>query len=114
MLALARPVAVVEVPINQATIILAMDVSGSMCSSDIPPNRLAVAQDSAISFIEAQAKNTRIGIIAFASMAQLIMPPTNDAKALKEAVQSLVTARRTAIGTAIINSVNVILSIYTL
>jgi Ca-activated chloride channel family protein len=108
ILAMARPVTMVEVPTNQATVILAMDVSGSMCSSDIPPNRLTVAQNSALSFIEEQAQTTRIGIIAFASLAQLVVPPTNDEDALKEAVQNLVTARRTAIGRAILNSVNVI------
>ena len=108
IMAMSRPVTIVEVPLNRATIILAMDVSGSMCSTDIPPNRLAVAQDSAISFIEAQVETTQIGIVAFASFAHLVVPPTNDEETLKEAVQNLVTARRTAIGTAIINSVNVI------
>jgi Ca-activated chloride channel family protein len=108
IIAMSRPVAVVEVPTNQATVILAMDISGSMCSTDIPPNRLSVAQNSALSFIEAQAETTRIGVIAFATLAQLVVPPTNDEEALKEAVENLVTARRTAIGTAILNSVNVI------
>src|SRR5215208_7483426 len=47
VLALARPVATVLVPSNKATVILAMDVSRSMCSTDIPPNRLEAAKDAA-------------------------------------------------------------------
>jgi len=108
IVAMSRPVTIVEVPLNRATIILAMDVSGSMCSTDIPPNRLAVAQDSAIAFIEEQVETTQIGIVAFASFAHLVVPPSNDEEGLKKAVRNLVTARRSAIGTAIISSVNVI------
>ena len=52
VVALGRPVAVVSVPTNQTTIILAIDVSRSMCSTDIRPNRLAVAKTAALSFIE--------------------------------------------------------------
>jgi hypothetical protein len=51
IMAMSRPIAEVEVPINQATVILAMDISGSMCSADIPPNRLTVAQHPAISVL---------------------------------------------------------------
>ena len=59
IITLARPVAVVEVPLSRTTIILAMDVSRSMCSTDIPPNRLTVAQEAALAFIEDQPAGTR-------------------------------------------------------
>ncbi|MEZ4613621.1 MAG: BatA domain-containing protein, partial [Caldilineaceae bacterium] len=52
--AFGRPVAEVTVPMNRATIILAMDVSRSMCATDVPPNRLTVAQDAARAFVEDQ------------------------------------------------------------
>jgi Ca-activated chloride channel family protein len=64
--ALARPVAIVSVPTGRATIMLAIDVSGSMCSTDIRPNRLTAAQAAAMSFIESQESSTQIGIVAFA------------------------------------------------
>ena len=52
VVALARPVLIVSVPANQTSIILAIDVSGSMCSADIPPSRLQAAEAAAASFIE--------------------------------------------------------------
>ena len=78
VIALARPVAIVSVPTGRATILLAMDVSGSMCSTDIPPNRLEAAQEAAMSFIESQKSSTQIGIVAFAGYAELVLPPTTD------------------------------------
>ncbi|MDH3675817.1 MAG: VWA domain-containing protein [Anaerolineae bacterium] len=106
--AMSRPITVVEVPNNRATIILALDISGSMCATDILPNRLTAAQNSAISFIKAQAETTRIGIIVFANTAHLIVPPTQNADILEAAVANLVTARWTAIGRAILTAVNTI------
>lgn len=108
LFALARPVTVFAVPGSKATIILAMDVSLSMCSTDIPPNRLTVAQNAALSFIERQRPDTAIGIVAFAGFAELIQAPTTDRNALREAILSLTTGRRTAIGSAIIKSLQVI------
>jgi Ca-activated chloride channel family protein len=101
-LALTRPITVVQVPTNETAIILAMDVSGSMCSTDIPPNRLAAAQAAALGFIERQPAGTRIGIVAFAGFAQLIQPPTTDRAALDAAINGLNVGRGTAIGRGIV------------
>lgn len=111
VVAMARPQAVVAVPMGRATVILALDVSRSMCSTDIPPNRLSAAQEAAKSFIENQDPGTQIGIVAFAGFAELVLPPTNDQKALLDAVDSLTTARRTAIGSAILRSLDAIAEI---
>lgn len=108
ILAFSRPVANVPVPSGRATIILAIDVSRSMCSTDIAPNRLEVAKAAARSFIERQAASTQIGIVVFAGFAQLIQPPTTDQELLQDAVASLYTARRTAIGSAILESIDAI------
>jgi Ca-activated chloride channel homolog len=105
---LARPVANVRVPSSEATIMLALDVSWSMCASDIRPNRLTVAQEAAETFILNQEPGTRIGIVAFAGFAELIVPPTRDRDQLLTAVRTLVTARRTAIGSAILRSIDAI------
>ncbi|MCS6848938.1 MAG: VWA domain-containing protein [Anaerolineae bacterium] len=106
--ALARPVTVFAVPSSKTTIIMAMDVSRSMCSTDIPPNRLVAAQNAALTFIEAQRPDIPIGIVAFAGFAELIQAPTTDREALRQAILSLTTGRRTAIGSAIIKSLEVI------
>ncbi len=108
VLALARPVTVFAVPSSKTTIIMAMDVSRSMCSTDIPPNRLTAAQNAALTFIEGQRPDLPIGIVAFAGFAELIQAPTTDRQALREAILSLTTGRRTAIGSAIVKSLEVI------
>ena len=107
----ARPQATVPVPSNSTTIILAMDVSGSMCSTDVEPNRLTVAQKAAVSFIESQDGETKIGLVAFAGVAGLQVPPTTDKDALIEAIDNFTTARGTAIGSAILTSIDSIAAI---
>ena len=107
----ARPQASVLVPSNSTTIMLAMDVSGSMCSTDVEPNRLTVAQEAAISFIESQEGKTRIGLVAFAGVAGLQVPPTTDKDVLIEAINNFTTARGTAIGSAILTSIDSIAAI---
>ena len=107
----ARPQATVPVPSNSTTIMLAMDVSGSMCSTDVEPNRLTVAQKAAVSFIESQDGGTKIGLVAFAGVAGLQVPPTTDKDALIEAINNFTTARGTAIGSAILTSIDSIAAI---
>lgn len=108
ILALARPTAEIVVPSNRATIILAMDVSRSMCSTDIPPNRLIAAQEAATEFVQSRNEDAQIGIVAFAGFAELIQPPTKDSDMLVSAIENLVPARRTAIGSAILRSIDAI------
>src|SRR5919108_3883254 len=108
VLALARPVATVIVPSNKATVIMAIDVSRSMCSTDIPPNRLIVAKEAARSFVENNTSGRQVGIVAFAGFAELTQPPTTDTRLLESAIASLVPARRTAIGSAILRSIDAI------
>lgn len=104
--ALARPTVTVDVAASRTTIILALDVSRSMCAVDIEPNRLSVAQDAAIEFIEAQAGATQIGIVAFAGFAELVVPPTDDTAVLVEAVERFNTSFGTAMGSATMTSID--------
>lgn len=106
--AVGRPVAIAAVPANQTTIVLVMDVSGSMCSNDIEPTRLQAAEDAAASFIEHQGPSTQIGIVAFSGFAQIVQPPTNDRAALISALRSLMTGRRTALGSGILAAIDAI------
>ena len=106
--ALSRPVATVLIPSNEATVIMAIDVSRSMCSTDIPPNRLVVAKEAALSFIQSNTAGRQVGIVAFAGFAELIQPPTTNERLLEDAIAGLVPARRTAIGSAILRSIDAI------
>jgi Ca-activated chloride channel family protein len=111
VVALARPVAIVSVPTGQTTVILAIDVSRSMCATDIEPNRLEAAKAAALSFIQSQKSSTQISIVAFAGFAEVTQPATNDQEALQAAVESLTTGRRTAIGSGILKSLDAIAEI---
>lgn len=108
ILALVRPAAVISVPAGSTSILLTLDVSGSMCSSDIPPNRLLAAEAAATGFIEHLGSTTQIGIVAFSGFAQEIQAPTTDTESLLEALHSLTTGRRTAVGSGILAAIDAI------
>ena len=93
---------------SATSVLLAIDVSRSMCSTDVAPNRLVVAQDAARTFIRNQDDGTRIGIVAFAGFAGLVVPPTTDTDRLIDAIDKLTTSRGTAIGMAILASIDAI------
>jgi Ca-activated chloride channel family protein len=109
--AAARPHMVRDVPRARTSVILALDVSGSMCSDDVKPNRLAVAQDSARAFVEKQPKNIRMGLVIFSGFAELAVPPTNDREALVAAIEGLTVGRGTAIGAAMLKGLDAIAEI---
>jgi Ca-activated chloride channel homolog len=111
VVAMARPVNIVSLPAGRTTVILAMDVSRSMCSTDIPPNRLLAAEAAAASFIERQGPTTEIGIVAFAGFAEMVQAPTTDQEVLLDIVETLTTGRRTAVGSAILTSIDAIAEI---
>ena len=104
----ARPQASRAVSTNSTTIMLALDVSGSMCSTDVSPNRLVAAEKAAATFIDAQAHGTRMGLVAFAGTATELVPPTTDTSTLLSAIKTLTTSRGTAIGQAILTSIDAI------
>src|SRR2546423_15431774 len=76
--AAARPAAVVTLPSQHETVILAMDVSGSMRAADVQPSRIAAAQTAAKAFIAEQPRSTRVGIVTFAATASVVQPPTQN------------------------------------
>jgi Ca-activated chloride channel family protein len=108
VVALGRPVAIVSVPTDQTTIILAIDVSRSMCSTDIDPSRIEAAEAAALAFIQRQKASTQIGIVAFSGFAEMVQAPTRDPELLQGAVESLMTGRRTAVGSGILQSLDAI------
>jgi len=104
----ARPQATVPVASPSATIMLTLDVSGSMCSTDVKPNRITAAEHAASAFIQSQAGGPRIGLVAFASTAVVLVPPTTDTKQLLSALGGLTTSFGTAIGEGIVTSLDAI------
>ena len=102
LLAAARPVATVTLPSTQQTIILAMDVSGSMRATDVLPNRLVASQNAAKAFLKELPRHVRVGIVAFAGSAQVVQPVTLSREDLNTAIDKFQMQRATAIGSAIV------------
>ncbi|HEU4571972.1 MAG TPA: VWA domain-containing protein, partial [Candidatus Limnocylindrales bacterium] len=102
--ALARPSMTVAVPRDEATVILAIDVSGSMSATDVDPTRLAAAQKAAASFVDELPARFRVGLVAFSSGAHVVVAPTTDRTAIHDGLDSLRAGGGTAIGDAIITS----------
>jgi len=109
--AAARPQVKLEVPSSGSAVILALDVSGSMCSTDVDPNRLTAAQNAVRQFVKAQDGSTRIGLVVFSGFAQLTVAPTTQRDDLYSAIDALTVGRGTTIGAAILKSVDAIAQI---
>ena len=109
IVAIARPSAVITLPSEQRTIILAIDVSLSMRAADIEPSRLAAAQEAANAFVQEQPADVRIGIVSFAGTASVVQSPTRNRDDLVAAIDRLQLQRHTAIGSGIIVSLATLL-----
>src|SRR5437762_7185395 len=104
LLALARPAALVTLPTQHETVILAIDVSGSMRADDVKPTRLAAAQAAARAFVKDTPKSTRIGLVAFAGSAALVQAPTHNRNDVYAAIEQLQLQNATAVGSGILAS----------
>ncbi|MBI1988346.1 MAG: VWA domain-containing protein [Betaproteobacteria bacterium] len=102
--AVGRPVAVITLPSQHETVILAMDVSGSMRATDVQPNRLAASQAAAKAFVAEQPPTTRIGVVSFAATAALVQTPTRNREDIITSIDRFQLQRGTAIGSGIIVS----------
>ena len=105
--AIARPTASVPVPADKATIILLVDVSGSMRASDVKPTRLGAAQNAMSLFADKVPKSVRIGLVSFSSTADELVVPTTDRTLLHEGIDLLVPEAGTAIGDGLALAVQV-------
>jgi Ca-activated chloride channel homolog len=104
LVASSRPFAVVTLPSDQQTIMLAMDVSGSMRATDVKPNRLVASQEAAKAFLAELPRNIKVGIVAFAGTASVVQPPTLSREDLVTAIDKFQLQRGTAIGNGIVVS----------
>ena len=104
LLAAGRPVARLKLPSQQQTIVLAMDVSGSMRAADVQPNRLVASQEAAKSFIAALPHHVRIGVVSFAGTAAVVQAPTLSREDVVAAIDRFQLQRGTAIGSGLLLS----------
>jgi Ca-activated chloride channel family protein len=106
--ALSRPQATVMLPSNRGTVILALDISGSMRARDIAPSRIEAAKAAARAFIEKQPRQVRVGIVAFSATAALVQAPTTVRDDLYAAIDRLRPQRGTAVGSGILVALDAI------
>jgi Ca-activated chloride channel family protein len=99
---LARPHMNIRVPKEEATVVLVMDISGSMNATDVEPTRLEAAQTAAGSFLDDVPEKFRIGIVSFSASATLNLPPTTDRMLAHEVVDRLRANGGTAMGDALV------------
>jgi len=105
-LAVARPATAVQVPRQEATVTLAIDVSLSMEASDVAPTRIAAAREAANAFLDLAPEELRIGIVAFAGTATPVLTPTIDRELARLAIDRLTLGEGTAIGEGIYAAVS--------
>src|SRR5664279_5227566 len=106
--AMAGPTAEAKEPRNRATVMLAIDVSLSMEATDVAPNRLAAAQEAATTFVDELTPGVNLGVVSFAGIATVLVSPTTDRSAAKQAIAGLKLDERTATGEAIVSSLQAI------
>jgi Ca-activated chloride channel homolog len=104
LLAAARPAALISLPMTQETIVLAMDVSGSMRATDVQPNRLIASQEAAKAFVADLPRDVRVAVVAFAGTAAVVQAPTLSREDVYAAIDRFQLQRATAIGSGIVLS----------
>lgn len=106
--AFAQPKAVVDVPRDRATVVIALDVSRSMLAEDVAPNRIDAAKAAAIDFVGMLPSGFNVALVRFAGSAAVVVPPTTDRPVVTAAIQNLEVAPSTAIGDGILSSLDAI------
>lgn len=111
--AMARPAVDTRVPLERATIILAIDVSLSMQATDVAPNRLAAAQEAAKQFVTQLPASYNLGLVSFAKSANVVVSPGKDRETVQQAIDSLQLAEATATGEAVFTALDAIRTVPT-
>ncbi len=110
MIALARPITFVTLPTREGTVILLMDVSGSMQATDIEPSRIEASKAAARAFVDKQPDGVRIGVVSFSDNASIVQAPTADRNDVLAAINRLRQQRATGIGRGLLTSLDAIFS----
>ena len=107
--AMARPQAVLMAPLREATVMLALDTSGSMRAKDLKPSRIEAAQQAALKFIESKPARLRVGLVTVAGTAALAQAPTEEKDALRRALENLPLQYGSALGSGLLISLEALL-----
>jgi Ca-activated chloride channel homolog len=107
VVSLARPHAIVLVPKEQATVMLVMDVSGSMEATDVAPSRLVAAKSAALDFLDQLPSSVRVGLISFSSSVQTLAAPTADRAQIRSALGLLRSSGGTAMGDGLVRALEI-------
>ena len=102
LLAVARPQAALILPARIETIILALDMSGSMRATDLQPTRIAAAQSAAKTFVAEQPRHVKIGVVGIAASAAVVQSPTENREDIVKAIDRLEPQRGTALGSGLV------------
>ena len=108
-IAMARPQAVLMAPLREATVMLALDTSGSMRAKDLKPSRIEAAQEAALKFIESKPARLGTGLVTVAGTAALAQGPTEDKEALRRAMENLPLKSGSALGSGLLISLEALL-----
>jgi Ca-activated chloride channel family protein len=108
LLGAARPMARVPVPRDEATVMLVIDVSGSMNADDVDPTRMEAAQRAATRFLDRLPERFQVGLVTFSSEAETLVPPTTDREAVRNALATLSANGGTAMGDGLARALDVI------
>jgi Ca-activated chloride channel homolog len=104
----ARPEVPRSIQREQATVILVVDTSGSMIANDVQPSRLAAAREAVRRFAKKLPGRFRVGMVAFASQARVVVPITDDHDLLDQSLEHLNAFGGTAIGDALARTVDLL------
>ncbi len=104
LLAAARPAAVISLPSQEETIVLAIDVSGSMRAADVLPDRITAAKEAAKAFVAELPRSVRIAVVQFAGTAAVVQPPTLSREDVVAALDRFQLQRGTATGSGLVLS----------
>lgn len=104
LFAVSRPTATITLPLSERTIMLAMDVSGSMRAEDVKPNRLVASQEAAKTFVDNLPREVKVGVVSFAGTAAVVQAPTTSREDVIAAIDRFQLQRGTATGSGIILS----------
>ncbi|NUO85151.1 MAG: VWA domain-containing protein [Cupriavidus sp.] len=108
LLACARPSAIITLPADTVTLVLAMDTSRSMEAADVPPNRISAAQQAARDLVVGLPASVRLGIVSFAGTAAVVLPPTDNRQDMLDAIERFQLQRGTATGSGLFQALAVL------
>lgn len=108
LVAMARPVAAIPLPMNRAAVVLAIDTSQSMMATDLKPTRLEAAKAAARDALRRVPRSVQVGLVAFSDVGTVLVPPSPDRQAVEEALDRLKPQQSTAVGSAVVEALSVL------